>query len=138
MRRLYKYIFLATVIIFGLFSVPPFKSSAFETSKLSDIQDVLQPLKGFSDAANDFSNNLKTKLSQNSLVQRIMGYIPQSKEDLLGLFGRFNNLFGGFNRWLNSIIGVNMYGILAFGKNLIVWFLQFLVSMVRGGTSLMQ
>jgi len=136
-RHFYKYIVF--VLGLGLIFVP--KSFAFESlafAEISDIQDILKPLGGLISAANDFLDNLRIKLSSMPIVQRMIGWVPQSKEDVMGLLDRLAGFFSGINRWLDNVVGVNIYGFLAIIKNLIVWLIQFIISIFKGATSLIR
>ena len=140
MRHFYKYL---TVAVLGLSLVlvikvyaqtPPDNSSGVD---LSGIQSLLGPFQNLTNTIDEFLNSFKAKLSGSSLTQKILGYIPQSKDDVLVVLDRFSGVFGGMNRWLEGIVGVNIYGILIVIKNLLIWLINVLISVIRGGISLM-
>ena len=76
----------------------------------------------------------------NVAVKVVFNYIPQNKEDVLGLLKRSLDLLGGANVWLGNVLGIDIQKIINTGIEFIIKyfslaydFLAELIKKIAGG-----
>lgn len=71
----------------------------------------------------------------NAAVKVVFNYIPQNKEDVLGLLKRSLDLLGGANIWLGNALGIDIQKIInVFTEFIIKYFslaYDFLVELIK-------
>jgi hypothetical protein len=135
MQSFYKILFLS--IIAGLFFIIPFfKASAQEIP--TTFQEIISSLKNLISISEELSGQLEVKISRSPAIQKIISYVPQDKESFLNLLNRFTDMSSGFNRWLDTTIGINVNVILRFAKNLMVGIIKVMTAAIKEGISLIQ
>jgi hypothetical protein len=71
----------------------------------------------------------------NAAVKVVFNFIPQNKEDLLGLLKRSLDLLGGANVWLGNALGIDIQKIINTGMEFIIKYFSlafnFLVELIK-------
>ena len=71
----------------------------------------------------------------NAAAAMLAKYVPQSKEDVLGLLKQCWNLLGGLNVWLGNVLGIDIQKIINIFTEFIIKYFSlaynFLIELVK-------